>query len=160
MRDFKTTVLVCTPSYAMYIAESAAELGFDFGDLSLRVGLFGAEPWTNRSATSWRRRLGISATDNYGLSEVIGPGVSGECQKKDGLHVNEDHFIVEVVDPATGDAGARGQGGRAGLHLAHQGGPAGDPLPHGRPGEPQTPALRLRPHLRRGTPRSTRAPTT
>ena len=103
MRDYKTTLLVCTPSYAMYIAESAPELGFDFQDLRLRVGLFGAEPWTNNLRDEIERRMGITASDNYGLTEVMGPGISGECPMKDGLHINEDHFIVEVVDPATGE---------------------------------------------------------
>ena len=103
MRDYKTTLLVCTPSYAMHIAEAAPELGFDFKDLRLRVGLFGSEPWTNALRDEIEKRLNISATDNYGLSEVMGPGISGECQMKDGLHINEDHFVVEVVDPATGE---------------------------------------------------------
>ena len=103
MRDYHSTLLVCTPSYAMYIAESAAELGFDFKDLDLRVGLFGAEPWTNNLRDELERRMGIVASDNYGLTELMGPGLSGECEVRDGLHINEDHFIVEVVDPATGD---------------------------------------------------------
>jgi phenylacetate-CoA ligase len=111
MRDYKTTVLVCTPSYAMYIADSAADLGFDFKSLSLRAGLFGAEPWTNHVRDELEKRLGITATDNYGLSEVMGPGMSGECQMKDGLHIAEDHFIVEVVDPNTGEAVPEGKEG-------------------------------------------------
>ena len=111
MRDYSTTVLVCTPSYAMYIADSAHELGFNIEDLRLRVGLFGAEPWTNRVREELERRLGLVASDNYGLSEVIGPGVSGECFTKDGLHINEDHFIVEVVDPTTGEAVPEGKEG-------------------------------------------------
>ena len=111
MRDYKTTVLVCTPSYAMYIADSVAELGFDFKGLSLRAGLFGAEPWTNHVRDELEKRLGISAADNYGLSEFMGPGVSGECQMKDGLHIAEDHFIVEVVDPETGEAVPEGKEG-------------------------------------------------
>ncbi len=111
MRDYSTTVLVCTPSYAMYIADSAHELGFNIEDLRLRVGLFGAEPWTNRVREELERRLDLVASDNYGLSEVIGPGVSGECFTKDGLHINEDHFIVEVVDPATGEAVPEGKEG-------------------------------------------------
>jgi phenylacetate-CoA ligase len=111
MRDYSTTVLVCTPSYAMYIADSAHDLGFDIDDLSLRAGLFGAEPWTNRVREELERRLSITASDNYGLSEVIGPGVSGECFTKEGLHINEDHFIVEVVDPTTGEAVPEGKEG-------------------------------------------------
>ncbi|MBU2602098.1 MAG: phenylacetate--CoA ligase [Actinobacteria bacterium] len=111
MRDYGTTVLVSTPSYALYIAEAAADMGFSFDDLELRVGLFGAEPWTNAVREELERRMGISATDNYGLSEVMGPGMSGECYLKDGLHVNEDHFIVEVVDPETGEKLPEGKEG-------------------------------------------------
>lgn len=111
MRDFHTTVLVCTPSYAMYIAGSIEEMGFDPQELKLRVGLFGAEPWTTEVREQLEARLGLSATDNYGLSELMGPGVSGECQMKEGLHVNEDHFIVEVVDPETGERVPEGKEG-------------------------------------------------
>ncbi len=111
MRDYGTTVLVSTPSYALYIAEAAVDMGFSFDDLHLRVGLFGAEPWTNAVREELERRMGISATDNYGLSEVMGPGMSGECHLKDGLHVNEDHFIVEVVDPETGEELPEGKEG-------------------------------------------------
>ena len=111
MKDYQTSVLVCTPSYALFIAEGARDAGIDFADLSLRVGLFGAEPWTNQTRVEIEQRMGLSAADNYGLSEVIGPGVSGECQQKDGLHINEDHFIVEVVDPETGEQVAEGKEG-------------------------------------------------
>jgi phenylacetate-CoA ligase len=111
MRDYQTTVLVCTPSYALYITEAAGDMGFDFGDLKLRVGLFGAEPWTNRVRDELERRMGVTATDNYGISELMGPGMSGECALKDGLHINEDHFIVEVVDPQTGEAVPDGKEG-------------------------------------------------
>jgi phenylacetate-CoA ligase len=111
MRDFKTTVLVGTPSYAMYIADMAPELGYDFKELNVRVGLFGSEPWTNQLRDELESRTGMSACDNYGLSEVIGPGVSYECWNKDGLHINEDHFLVEVVDPTTGEPVPDGQEG-------------------------------------------------
>ena len=103
MRDFKTTVLVCAPSYAMHLVATSSEWGYDFKGLHLRVGLFGSEPWTNRLREDLEERTGMSAYDNYGLSEVIGPGVSYECWNKDGLHVNEDHFLVEAVDPDTGE---------------------------------------------------------
>lgn len=103
MKDFKTTVLICTPSYAFYIAEVGKEMGVDFSTLPLRLGLFGAEPWSEGMRKEIEKRLGISATDNYGLTEVMGPGVSGECEAKEGLHVNEDHFLVEVVDPKSGE---------------------------------------------------------
>ncbi|MHB8870732.1 MAG: phenylacetate--CoA ligase family protein [Thermoleophilia bacterium] len=111
MRDYATTVLVCTPSYAMFISEAAADMGFDISQLSLRVGLFGAEPWTNKVRDELDRRLGLTSSDNYGLSEVMGPGISGECETKDGLHIAEDHFLVEVVDPETGEVLPEGKEG-------------------------------------------------
>lgn len=101
MQDFKTTALVCTPSYALIIADTMMEMGINPHGLSLRVGLFGAEPWSEAMRQEINEKLGITATDNYGLSEVMGPGVAGECQECNGLHINEDHFLVEVVDPET-----------------------------------------------------------
>jgi phenylacetate-CoA ligase len=103
MRDFKTTVFVGTPSYAMHLTDVALESGYDFKELRLRVGLLGSEPWTNQVRAELEQRTGMSACDIYGLSEVIGPGVSYECWNKDGLHISEDHFLVEVVDPKTGE---------------------------------------------------------
>lgn len=112
MRDYGTTVLICTPSYALYLAETLEEMGLDPKDLKLRVGLFGAEPWTDRMRREIEERLGIDATDNYGLSEVMGPGVSGEClEAKSGLHIFEDHFIPEVIDPSTGNPLTLGEKG-------------------------------------------------
>jgi len=99
MKDFKTTALVSTPSYALLVGETMREMGIPVSALSLRFGLFGAEPWSDAMRQEIEGRLGIVATDNYGLSEVIGPGVSGECQERQGLHINEDHFLVEVIDP-------------------------------------------------------------
>jgi phenylacetate-CoA ligase len=101
MKDFKTTALACTPSYALAIAEAAAEMGMTPPDLSLRVGFFGAEPWSEAVRSRLESSLGITALDNYGCTEVLGPGVSFECERKDGLHVNEDCFLAEIVDPAT-----------------------------------------------------------
>jgi len=101
MQDFKTTALVSTPSYALMVADTMIELGVNRNALSLRWGLFGAEPWTDSMRREIEEKLKITATDNYGLSEVMGPGVAGECLEKDGLHVNEDHFLVEVVHPET-----------------------------------------------------------
>jgi phenylacetate-CoA ligase len=101
MRDFKTTVLICAPSYAVNIASTLAELQIHAESLNLKVGLFGAEPWGESLRSQLEEGLHIAALDNYGLTEVIGPGVAGECEHKDGLHINEDHFIVEVVDPKT-----------------------------------------------------------
>lgn len=111
MRDFKTTVLVGTPSYVMHLTDVALESGYDFGDLHLRVGLLGSEPWTNQLRAEIERRTGMSACDIYGLSEVIGPGVSYECWNKDGLHISEDHFLVEVIDPETGEPVPEGKEG-------------------------------------------------
>ena len=112
MRDFGTTVLVATPSYALFLVEQAEELGVDLGALKLRLGLFGGEPCPDSMKDEIEARLDIRATDNYGLSEVMGPGVAGECECACGLHVNEDHLLLEIVDPASGE-----------------------PLPHGEEGE-------------------------
>lgn len=101
MQDFKTSALVCTPSYALKIADVMMDLGINPNGLSLKYGLFGAEPWSEKMREEISERLGIVATDNYGLSEVMGPGVAGECQECNGLHVNEDHFLVEILDPET-----------------------------------------------------------
>ncbi len=111
MQDFGTTVIVCTPSYALYIAEVAEKMGIDMHALPLRVGLFGGEPSGEGMRDEIERRLGILATDNYGLSEVMGPGVSGECEHQCGLHMAEDHFLFEVVDPVTGEPRAEGEEG-------------------------------------------------
>ncbi len=109
MQDFKTTALVCTPSYALIIADTMMEMGVNPNGLSLRYGLFGAEPWSEAMRREINEKLGIRATDNYGLSEVMGPGVAGECQECNGLHINEDHFLLEVVDPETLDPVAPGE---------------------------------------------------
>lgn len=101
MQDFKTTALVCTPSYAMLIADTIGEMGLSLSSLSLKYGLFGAEPWSERMRQEIQDKLGIVATDNYGLSEVMGPGVAGECLHRNGLHINEDHFFVEIINPET-----------------------------------------------------------
>ncbi|MCL5982892.1 MAG: phenylacetate--CoA ligase [Firmicutes bacterium] len=112
LRDFAVTVLVCTPSYALYLAETARDLGMEQKTLPLKVGMFGAEPWSEKTRRQIEESLGLRAVDNYGLSEVIGPGVSGECQAQNGLHLNEDHFLAEIVDPESGKvlpAGAEGE---------------------------------------------------
>jgi len=101
MRDFGTTALVSTPSYALFLAEQREELGIDLSSLKLRLGLFGGEPCSDRMKAEIEAKLGLRATDNYGLSEVMGPGVAGECDCTCGLHVNEDHLLLEVIDPAT-----------------------------------------------------------
>jgi len=111
MQDFGTTVLVSTPSYALYLAEAGEQMGVDFNDLQLRLGLFGGEPCSTAAKREIEARLGIKATDNYGLSEVMGPGVSGECECECGLHIAEDHVLWEVVDPLTGEPVAPGEQG-------------------------------------------------
>ena len=112
MQDFGSTVLTCTPSYALFLAETAVEMGIDFKKLKLRVGIFGAEPWSERMRDEIERKLNIQAIDIYGLSEVMGPGVSIECiEAKRGLHVFEDHFIPEIINPQTGEVLPYGEKG-------------------------------------------------
>jgi len=101
MRDFKTTALVCTPSHALKLADVMMDMGLNPSELSLKYGVFGAEPWSEAMRLEIAERLGIIATDNYGLAEVMGPGVAGECRECNGLHINEDHFLVEVLDTQT-----------------------------------------------------------
>jgi phenylacetate-CoA ligase len=101
LQDFGTTVLVSTPSYALFLAEQSEELGIDRASLELRLGLFGGEPCSAKMKAEIETKLGLRATDNYGLSEVMGPGVAGECELACGLHVNEDHLLLEVIDPAS-----------------------------------------------------------
>jgi phenylacetate-CoA ligase len=104
LEDFGATVLTCTPSYALVLAEEAAELGIDFQSrMKVRVGIFGAEPWTEEMRREIEARLGLAAYDIYGLTEIIGPGVSVECEHHNGLHINEDYFLAEIIDPETGE---------------------------------------------------------
>jgi phenylacetate-CoA ligase len=103
MKDFGSTVLTCTPSYSLFMAEAAFEEGIDFRALNLRVGIFGAEPWSESMRKEIEEKLNLSAIDIYGLSEIMGPGVAIECiEAKSGLHIWEDHFIPEIIDPDTG----------------------------------------------------------
>src|SRR5437016_3829032 len=112
LRDFGARILACTPSYALNIAQHLQESGVSPGDLKLEYGVFGAEPWTEAMRAEIERRLGITALDIYGLSEIIGPGVSVECREgKKGLHVWEDHFLVEIIDPDSGEPVAEGAQG-------------------------------------------------
>lgn len=101
MKDFGTTILACTPSYALFMAEELEEAGIKHRELKLKAGVFGAEPWSSNMRNEIEQRLGILAIDIYGLSEVMGPGVSSECPCKCGLHIQEDHFIPEIIDPKT-----------------------------------------------------------
>ncbi len=111
MRDFGSTALCCTPSYFAYIVERAAEMGVDIRELPLRAGIFGAEPWTDEMRTHLEAAGGIKAYDIYGLSEIIGPGVGSECRAQQGLHIFEDHFYPEIIDPETGEVLPDGEEG-------------------------------------------------
>ena len=101
LKDLESTVLVCTPSYALYIGEMAEKLGYKKEDFKLRIGLFGSEASTAEMHAEIAKKLGVFTNDNYGLSEIIGPGVSGECTEKCGMHISEDHFYPEVLNPQT-----------------------------------------------------------
>lgn len=110
MQDYRTTALVCSPSYALHLADTLDELHINKTSLSLRFGLFGSEPWTEATRCEIETRLGVQATDNYGLSEIT--AVAGECLERAGLHINEDHFLAEIIDPESGavlPAGATGE---------------------------------------------------
>ena len=111
LEDFGSNCLCCTPSYSLYIAEVAAEMGVDIKKLPLRVGVFGAEPWSDQIRDSIEENLAIDALDIYGISEIIGPGVSMECMEKNGLHIFDDHFLPEIIDPQTGEVLDYGQKG-------------------------------------------------
>jgi phenylacetate-CoA ligase len=102
MRDFGSSILACTPSYALFMAEEARETGFDLRTMKIRSGCFGAEPWSENMRKQIELAWGIDAYDIYGLTEITGPGVAFECERKDGMHVNEDLFYPEVIDPETG----------------------------------------------------------
>ena len=111
MKDFRTTALVATPSYALVIAERMEKVGIDAKTLTLRYAMLAGEPWTEEMRQEIEGRLYVKATDNYGLSEIMGPGVAGECLHQAGMHLNEDHFIAEVVDPETNAHLAAGEVG-------------------------------------------------
>lgn len=111
LMDFGASVLACTPSYALFIAETMENMGIDPKSSNLRVGIFGAEPWSEQMRRDIENKFGIKAYDIYGLSEVMGPGVAGECEVQKGLHIQEDNFIAEVVDPVTGEPVKDGESG-------------------------------------------------
>jgi phenylacetate-CoA ligase len=111
MQDFGATALVGTPSYVLHLGETAKSMGIDPSGLGLRVGLFGAEAWSEKMRQELERMWGMKATDNYGLSEIIGPGVSGECEYTNGMHISEDHFLAEIIDPQTNEVLDYGQEG-------------------------------------------------
>ena len=103
IKDFGSTYICCTPSYALYLAETMEEMGITKDDIKLKAGLFGAEPWTEEMRHEIEEKLGLKALDIYGLTETSGPGVSFECSEQSGMHINEDHFIAETIDPDTGE---------------------------------------------------------
>ena len=111
MMDLNATILCCTPSYAAYIGESLKELGYKPEDIPLKAGIFGAEPWTEEMRKNIEATLGIKAYDIYGLTETSGPGVAFECSEQSGMHVNEDHFFAEIIDPDTGEVLPEGSKG-------------------------------------------------
>ncbi|MCQ2597507.1 MAG: phenylacetate--CoA ligase [Treponema sp.] len=111
MMDLGSTIICCTPSYAAYIAETLKEKGYKPEDNKLKAGIFGAEPWTEEMRRSIEKGLGIKAYDIYGLTETSGPGVSFECEEQTGMHINEDHFYAEIIDPETGDVLPEGEVG-------------------------------------------------
>jgi phenylacetate-CoA ligase len=101
IQDYNVTTLVCIPSYALFLADRLEEMGININALSLRTGLFGEETWSEETRNEIQEKLKITAADNYALSEVMGPGVAGECLERNGMHINEDHFLPEVIDPDT-----------------------------------------------------------
>ena len=111
MMDLNATILCCTPSYAAYIGEILAEKGYKPEDNKLKAGIFGAEPWTEEMRVSIEKSLGIKAYDIYGLTETSGPGVAFECEEQTGMHINEDHFYAEIIDPETGEVLPEGEKG-------------------------------------------------
>ncbi len=111
MRDFGTNTLVATPTYALYMSEVAKELGYPMSDYHLQLGLFGSEGCTPEMRAQIEHNWGLFATDNYGMSELFGPGLSGECTERDGLHISEDHFLCEIINPVTGDVLEEGDTG-------------------------------------------------
>jgi phenylacetate-CoA ligase len=111
LKDFSSTVLACTPSYSLYLAEAAREDGVDLRAVGLKAGFFGAEPWSESMRSEIQEKLGAPALDIYGLTEIIGPGVAAECEHQDGLHIAEDHFYPEIIDPVTEEVLADGEKG-------------------------------------------------
>lgn len=111
MRDLGSTILCCTPSYAAYIGETLKEMGLTPDDIKLKAGIFGAEPWTQEMRREIEKSLGIKAYDIYGLTETSGPGVAFECSEQSGMHINEDNFIAEIIDPDTGEVLPEGSKG-------------------------------------------------
>ncbi len=111
LQDFGSSILCCTPSYALFIADTLKEQGVTLDKIHLKAGIFGAEPWTEEMRAEIEERLGIKAYDIYGLSEISGPGVAFDCECQNGMHINEDHFLIEIIDPETGEVLPDGEQG-------------------------------------------------
>lgn len=111
MKDYKTSVLISSPSYAFDIAHNLKEMNIHPDELNLKAGIFGTEPWSEKTRKSIEERLHISAYNTYGINTLVGPGAAGECEKQEGLHVNEDQFIVEIIDPESGEVMPHGEEG-------------------------------------------------
>ena len=111
LQDFKSSIICCTPSYALYLADSLRDQGIPLDSIHLKAGIFGAEPWTENMRREIEERLHIKAYDIYGLSEISGPGVAYDCECQNGMHVNEDHFLIEIIDPITGEVLPDGEQG-------------------------------------------------
>ena len=123
LKDFKSTVITCTPSYALYIAEVLKNKGIEPGkDINLRIGIFGAEPWSDNTRKEIEAKLGIKAIDIYGLTEIAGPGVAGECECQSGLHISEDLFYPEIINPETGEVLPYGEKGELVITTLRKGG--------------------------------------
>lgn len=148
MRDFGTTALVATPSYALYLSESAKELEFPMSDYHLSLGLLGSEGCTPEMRDQIEKNWGMFVTDNYGMSELMGPGLSGECRERVGQHINEDMFLFEVIDRDTLEPIGEGPNGRNRRHHPHKGGNSAAALPHQGHFGNYIRALQMRPNHR------------
>ena len=146
IRDLNISGIACTPSYALYLAETLDKMGLSKEDINLRIGAFGAEPWTENMRKEIEERLGLKGYNIYGLSEIMGPGVSYECQEQNGSHINEDHFYPEIINPDTLEQLPHGQQ-RTGIHHPHQGGHASVEVSHQGPLHPHGGRMCLRSHI-------------
>ena len=130
IKDLNATILCCTPSYAAYLGESMREMGMTPEQIPLKAGIFGAEAWCEEMRQDIQNTLGIKAYDIYGLTELSGPGVAFECSAQSGMHINEDHFIAEIIDPDTGEVLPEGSKGELVFTSITKGGLSPAALPH------------------------------
>ena len=146
IKDLNATILCCTPSYAAYIGETMKEMGMSPEEIPLKAGIFGAEAWSEEMRQDIQNTLGIKAYDIYGLTELSGPGVSFECSAQRGMHINEDHFIAEIIDPDTGEVLPEGSEGELVFTSHHKEGVSSAALPHPGHLHPHPGKVSLRPH--------------